>query len=263
MIRLMWRYSLAWLGIAGTALALSACGGGGGSGNSGSSNASGVYADRVVAYVLDNSTGATAAEWPYFFNDQLALGAPGGTLDVVSLGYTVTGGFNATLGDDPTTSAALGGYIVLGLGDSGGHRCIVDGSGDDFVVYENAFRTTDASGNAGTNNEVAIVEVSANGTAWYGITPKENTSLPLIDTARYSGFAGVIPEDEGGDRFDLADFITANGLSADFQACYLRITDGGTVWADYGNTQSDLYASGADIDSVEALHSVAAPDQSP
>jgi len=43
----------------------------------------------------------------------------------------------------------------------------------------------------------------------------------------------------------------------------VRLTDGGTLYPDYGNSQSDLYDSGADIDAVEALNSVDAPGLTP
>ena len=240
------------------------CGGGGSKGGgSPASLAPSVFADRVIQFVPINSRGATAGEWPYFFDASVTLGAPGGVLDVASLGYTVTAGFDATQGYDPTPAAALGGQIVLGLGDVDGHRCIVDGPGDDLAVYENAFRTTDVDGNKGTNNELALVEVSEDLVTWHAFPVAIDASRPLIDPARYTGFAGVVPAAEGGDRFDLAAVIAADGLPAEFQACYVRLTDAGTRYADYGNTQSDLWASGADIDAVEALHSAAAPAQVP
>jgi hypothetical protein len=253
------------IGVLGLLLLLAGgCGGGGNKSNGTSTSAApGVFADRVIQYAPVNSLGATAAEWPYFFNPTVTLGAPGGMLDVASLGYAVTAGFDLALGYDPTSAAALGGQIVLGLGDAEGHRCLVDGPGDDLAVYENAFRTTDIKGAKGTNTELALVEVSGDSVTWHAFPATVDASRPLIDPARYAGFAGVTPTAEGGDRFDLAAVIAAHGLPADFQACYVRLTDAGTRYADYGNTQSDLWASGADIDAVEGLHSVAAPDQVP
>jgi hypothetical protein len=101
--------------------------------------------------------------------------------------------------------------------------------------------------------------VSEDSVTWHAFPIAIDAGRPLIDPARYTGFAGVIPTAEGGDRIDLAAVIAAAGLPTDFQACYVRLTDAGTRYADYGNTQSDLWASGADIDAVEALHSVANP----
>ncbi len=243
--------------VAGLCLLVAACdGGGGGGGSSGGSGPAGprpVYADRYIAASSNivNTLGAAPTDWPYFFQPNLMLGAPGGILDVQSLGY------------DPAATNALGGSVVLGFGDAGGHRCIVDGPGADLAVYENPFRTTDALGNAGTENEVATVEVSADLVTWYLFAPTDNTGLPAVETQRYADLAGVTPTNEGGDPFDLADPGITPALPPTFQACYIRITDGGTKWPDYGNTQTDLWDSGADIDAVQALHSVAAPGLSP
>jgi hypothetical protein len=232
--------------LAGLCLSAAACGGGGGS-VSNSPSAAPVYADRVVRDGHLNPLGATQTDWPFFFQPQVMLGPPGGIMDVFSLGY------------DPSAKnpPRLGGSVVLGFGDATGRRCVVDGPGPDLTVYENPFRTVDSAGNAGTNNEVATVEISADLTTWYLFPPGDDTSLPAILTRRYSKLAGVTPTDEGGDSFDLAQTLPA--VPAGFQACYVRITDGGTVWPDYGNTQTDVWASGTDIDSVQALHHVAAP----
>jgi hypothetical protein len=193
------------------------------------------------------------ADWRYFFQPQVVLGPPGGTDDVFSLGY-----------DPAAASPTLGGFVIVGLGDGSGHRCAVDGPGADLAVYENPFRTTDANGNSGTDNEVATVEVSRDAVTWYLFTPTDNaTALLAVETSLYTNLAGVTPTDDGGDRFDLADPAIAPPLPPGFQACYVRLTDGGTLWPDYGNTQTDTWASGADIDAVQALHSVAAPGQTP
>ena len=102
--------------------------------------------------------------------------------------------------------------------------------------------------------------MSQDANTWYLFPPAEDTARSLLDPARYTNLAGVTPTAEGGDRFDLA---TIPGLPAGFQACYVRLTDGGTRWADYGNTQSDLVLSGADIDAVQALHAAAASGLTP
>lgn len=236
--------------LAAIVFALAACGGSGGSSTSSGSNgggSTGVYADRVVAYNPVIDPAATEEFWPYFYDETLALGAPGGTLDTVSLGY------------DPVPADTLGGTLVLGFGDDAGHRCIVDDVGDDLVVFENPFSVLNHGAPIGVYSELAVVEVSADNATWYDFPHAIDSAFPLVDPARYSGFAGVVLRSKGGDRFDLADVIAAHSLPADFQACYIRLTDGGTLYPDYGNTQSDLYASGADIDAVQALHSVAMP----
>jgi hypothetical protein len=131
-------------------------------------------------------------------------------------------------------------------------------------VYENPFVTVDpATGVTGTNNEAATVEVSGDALAWYAFPVSIAEALPLVDPARYRNFAGITPTAEGGDRFDLAEVIAAHALSAGFRACYVRIVDGGTRHADFGNTQTDLHDSGADIDAVEALHAQPAPGLQP
>jgi len=215
----------------------------------------GIMGNRVIGYAPVVASGVTAAQWPWFFDDALALGPPGGTLDVVSLGY------------DPTQASALGGSLTLGLGTAGdatARACAVDGPGDDLAVYENAFVTTNpATSLAGTYTEVATVEVSADNNTWYLFPPTDDTAMDPVGPARYANLAGVTPTDQGGDRFDLAALIAAHGLPADFRACYVRLTDGGTLYPDYGNSQSDLYDSGADIDAVEALNSVDAPGLTP
>ena len=212
----------------------------------------GLYANRVLDASPLIGAGVTEAEWPYFFQPEAVLGAPGGTFDVFSLGYD---GANAT---------ALGGSVTVGLGNPGDplvRFCIVDGEGDDLAVYENAFPWVDPdTAISGTTNEVATVEVSQDNMDWFLFPPLIDAGKDLIEPARYTNLAGVTPTAEGGDRFDLAALI---GLPDGFQACYVRLTDGGTLWEDYVNTQSDLYDSGADIDAVQALHSEPAPGLAP
>jgi hypothetical protein len=245
------------LALATALLLIGACAPAGGGGDDGG-DSGGTHANRVISYDPVNSTGATPDEWPYFFNPGAALGEWMGVLDVVSLGY------------DKNASDTFGGNIVLGLGsstDSGDNACIRDGTGDDFIVYENAFATTTMIDNevvTGTNSEVVLVAVSQNGNNWYPFPTNQNTALPLIDPERYTGYAGVSTSQSGGDRFDLATVIAAeSALDNTFQACYVRLTDGGTAHMDYGNTQSDMYASGADIDAVTVIHPAAAPGLSP
>jgi hypothetical protein len=132
--------------------------------------------------------------WPQFFHPEWALGPPGGTLDTVSLGYD-----KAAL--DPT---ALGGSLTLGLGaadDAGTRACVEDRPGDDFVVYENPFVTTNPdTGLEGFYTEVATVEVSADNSIWYRFPPGDDPGMDPVDPARYTGFAGVTPLALGGDR---------------------------------------------------------------
>ncbi|MDH4247546.1 MAG: hypothetical protein OEW39_07000 [Deltaproteobacteria bacterium] len=195
-----------------------------------------------------------APAWAYFYAPDKALGVPDGGPGVVSLGY------------DKAGVSTTGGHLTLGFGDLTDRTkrfCITNGPGPDFVVYENAFRYGDMDGNAstldpGTNNEVATVEVSADGRTWHRFPPALNSAKATLDPSRYSQLAGVTPMDEGGDAFDLEAILTDTSLPAHFQACYVRLTDGGTQWADDGNLQTDLYSSGADIDAVKVLSPVPA-----
>ena len=226
---------------------LGACGGGGGQ-NSGEAYP-GVYANRVLDYSPMNSLGATSGEWIYFYQSEAILGKVGGSTNVVSLGY------------DPDSPDTKGGTITVGLGLTDGStdaKCVVDGPGADFVVFENPFRTGDiGGGNPGTYNEVATVEVSDDGLRWFPFPWQiDENNNEFLDPARYTNLAGVIPVDEGGDPFDLSQVIEDNPgvLDANFRACFIRIVDGGTAFDDYGTTQSDLYNSGADINAVQAIH---------
>ena len=233
-------------------MALGGCGdgGGGGSPEEGTSYPD-LYANRIVTINILNVTGADSGRWPYFFQPEAALGEPGGILDVVSLGY------------DPAAGGAFGGSITLGLGDAADasdRACAVDRDGPDLAVFENPFETLDGETSlTGTNNEVAIVEVSSDNAVWYLIPWSIDTGRELVERERYTNLGGVTPTSEGGDLFDLADVIAEYGLAADYKACYIRVTDGGLAIPDYGNTQTDLYRSGADIDAVGAFHFIAAP----
>ena len=62
--------------------------------------------------------------------------------------------------------------------------------------------------------------------------------------------------------------LAAHGLAASFNACYLRIVDGGTLVPDYDSdgelsTSSTQNGSGADIDAVEGLNTLSAAGLSP
>ncbi|MEM6292685.1 MAG: cell surface protein [Myxococcota bacterium] len=161
----------------------------------------------------------------------IVLGPPvpdpggGGSLDVASLG--------------------CGGVITLFFDPPG----IVDGPGDDFVVFENPFATGDE-----TFAEPARVLVSDDGRVWFAF----DCQLDGQGTWPPAGCAGVnpvIPIDAdalaadptqaGGDGFDLADV----GLS---EARYVRLVDvseahyGGPTWC----TGSP---AGFDLDAIAAV----------
>jgi hypothetical protein len=276
------RKSVGWRALsallAGIAL-LAACSQGGGAGQSGAASACafapqpGVFARYLGAYAgfptyaPVNATGATSAQWPYFFQPATVAGPPCGTnasglFDGISLGY------------DASVLNAQGGSLVVGLGDAAGPRCAVDDSttAPDLVVYGNQFFL-----NAGgaVYPKIATVDVTdvlpadPAAATWHRFPPSFNPaacnlSYPAnVQSGCYMNFAGVLPTSVGGDRFDLSDPGIVPPLPPSFQACYVRITDGGTLYPDYGDTQTDLYQGGAAIDAVQALTSVAAPALTP
>ena len=209
-----------------------------------------IWANRVVAYHPVRPTGVTEADWPYFFHPENALGPPGDAFGVVSLGY------------NPSLSDTLGGSLTLGLGvadDPARTHCIEDGAGEDFVVYENPFYSNDPnSGLTVSNVEAALVSVSEDGVTFFTFPVSIDDTFPLGDARRTRGFAGKTPVGDGGDRFDLADLIQVHALAGGYRACFVRLTDGGTRYQDYGNTQTDAWSSGADINAVEVIHPVEA-----
>lgn len=182
------------------------------------------YASEVVSFTPGEGAGFGDSSMP-----DVVLGPPQGkgisaaSLDVVSLGE--------------------GGEIVLGFGDLE----IVDGPGDDFVVFENAFY---ANGDPEQIfAELAEVAVSEDGETWVSFT----CEFTPDDAPPYTGCAGWSPtleydalahstlslEVTGGDGFDLAEV----GLS---RARYVRIRD---LWG-VGATPSQ----GFDLDAVGLIH---------
>lgn len=249
--------------------------GAGSAGNSGSISSgsaacqfaprAGVFSDRWLQYSPVNATHATPAQWPYFYQPSATLGPPcgdiNGTFDGVSLGF------------DQSLSNSQGGFLILGFGDVNGHRCAVDdgSTAPDLAVYGNEF----SLGGTFVYNKIATVDVAdaatvdgmGNVVATWHRFPASYSSDPahqdLRDPLHYINFAGVNLTANGGDRFDLGIVIRNDALPANFQACYLRLTDGGTLYPDYGDTQTDLTEAGAAVDAVEALYSAANPGLNP
>lgn len=120
-------------------------------------------------------------------------------------------GAGCCAGSTDVVSLGNGGTIVLAFADNG----IVDGPGDDFIVFENAFEFGGA-----VFAELGTVEVSEDGERWHAF-PCDAVGPP------YGSCAGHEPvyldgegdlEEAGGDRFDLADLGMAS-------ARFVRITD--------------------------------------
>ncbi len=198
---------------------------GGGAGEAGSGGTGGEpcavevsempYAQEVISFEPGLGAGFGAADMP-----EVVLGPPSGrgvssaSLDVVSLG--------------------VGGEIVLGFGG----RVILDGPGDDLIVFENPFW---ASGNAqAVWAELGEVSVSADGESWHTWDCDPEDTAEAI----WPGCAGwtptlaydacelleLDPEVTGGNAFDLEDL----GLS---EARFVKVrdlaVDGGTPSAGF------------------------------
>jgi len=210
------------------------------------------WADSVVAFLPGSGAG--------FGSPASALGPPrgaglfSGSQDVVTLG--------------------LGGVIELELRDN----VIVDGPGDDFQVFENAFLPLD--GNLFTLPpfaEPGSVSVSQDRVQWFpfacdlaappfyagcaGVYPvlanaddplaphgALATSEPIQSLVGQDALALVPPAGAGGDRFDLAQV----GLA---WARFVRIQA-----ADFATGPVGPGTAGFDLDAVAAVHSAPATD---
>jgi hypothetical protein len=162
-------------------------------------------------------------------------------------------------------SLGSGGSLTLGFLDN----AIVDRPGNDFLVFENAFRNSPTL----VFREAAFVEASEDGLVFYRFpvvyadgtvaTPADLQASPSFDSTDLLGVAGLTPTlshpdngvdprtpEAGGDGFDLA----AIGLT---EARYIRIIDAGTEINDEGNNFPIVGQgkAGADIDAVVAIHS--------
>jgi len=168
-----------------------------------------------------------------------------------------------------------GGSITLKFTDN----IIVNGSGPDFTVFENAFQV---QGTDGYMMEPAVVDVSQDGKNYYrfpfDFVPKYDNDgrLDLSDPGVYAmGFAGINPvltdngrpdprnpSESGGDHFDLSSL--KENLS---WIQYIRITSTGDNWL--VDTNGDLVRhindaatnacngtgnSGFDLDTIVAIN---------
>jgi len=155
-----------------------------------------------------------------------------------------------------------GGFVTVGFDDP-----IVDGPGDDFAVFENAFYD-DTTGEL--FGELAFVEVSSNGLDFARLPTQTWNTTPVaaggvIDPVDYEGFAGVDPSGVGT-GFDLAVLsghpLEQLGLLDLQNVVYVRVVDviGDGSRLDTGSSPVyDPYPTpfaigGFDLDGVGALH---------
>jgi hypothetical protein len=159
------------------------------------------FVTEVVSFTPGDCAGFGAAAMPDVVKGPpVGAGELRGGLDVVSLG--------------------LGGEIVVAFGAN----AIVDGPGDDFIVFENAFYA------AGDPNHPAAdlgeVSVSDDGETWHTFPCTPGTAPPYgacsgwtpVYSAPGNGISPVDPDAAGGESYDLATL----GLS---RATHVRIRD--------------------------------------
>ena len=131
---------------------------------------------------------------------------------------------------DRTISLGHSGEITLKVANGG---YIADGAGFDFAVYENPFRF----GEGKVYLEFAAVGVAMvdkdDAYVWFPCDPAAGVTLNC---------SGMVPTDEGGDRFDLATL----GIE---RIRFIKIRDVGTNFSNFGkNTE------GFDFDAIELLN---------
>ncbi|MFO0632285.1 MAG: hypothetical protein U0168_05480 [Nannocystaceae bacterium] len=184
--------------------------------------------DRGDAFVdcVDAIEPAAPASFGHDALPEVVLGPPtpatgaGGSLEVASLG--------------------CGGRITLGFAGPG----IVDGDGDDVIVFENAFATAD-----GSFAEPAAVLVSDDGETWFGFDCDADGAADgcagVTPTAARDAHEATVVATAGGDAFDLA----AVGLS---HARWLRLVDRTREhW--HGEMWCEGASAGFDLDAVAAV----------
>jgi hypothetical protein len=188
------------------------------------SHAGDPWLERVRAFEPGTQAGFGAGELPRIVRGAPeGLGLAAGSTHVVSLGG--------------------GGQIVVSFDDN----AVVDGEGDDLVIYENAF----LSGTL-VFAELAFVEVSADGKAWVAFPYDAQTweGLAGREPVLANSINGLDPLDpaSGGDRYDLAD------VGLEFVR-FVRITDAGETIDDPGNHSFAGTKGGFDLDAAAAIHS--------
>jgi len=188
--------------------------------------------------------GDTTSNRAFFGTAENAVGKPGGTTDVVSLGD--------------------GGTAVLTFAHP-----ITNGTGPDFAVFENGFPAQTPP--YGDYLELAFVEVSTNG--------KRFVRFPAVsltqDTVQVGGFGQLNPEKihnlagkyvvNYGTPFDLQDIADSTGINID-SINYVRVVDVvgdiDSAYARYDSRRniindpwpSPYWSGGFDLNAVGVIH---------
>lgn len=182
----------------------------------------------------DPQTGETSTQirehfgWNHDKMPDVVLGPPRGTFDTVSLG--------------------CGGSLTVGFVDPP----LVDGPGDDLIVFENPF--------ARSFPEPVRVEVSDDGCTWtsFPCNPITLEGCGGVSVVRALPGAGLDPTDPavaGGDAFDLskigisrARFVRVTSVSREYWASKGQ----GNQWCDPGPLTAGK--GGSDIDAFALVH---------
>jgi len=193
-----------------------------------------IRADRFVTNVVSVTYGDCAGFGLTSMPDvvcgpPVGAGAAAGSLDVVSLGNK--------------------GEIVLGFGANS----IVDGTGVDFIVFENAFYVGGDPTKA-IATDLAEVSVSDDGITWTAFPCMPGASAPYgmcagwrpVYSAPGNGISPVDPQHAGGDPYDLSDL----GLAS---ARFVRIRDLGLT-ACPADPASRPTNNGFDLDAIAVVN---------
>jgi hypothetical protein len=191
------------------------------------------FADSVT--VFNKGVGSWANQETPYFPDNV-LGAPS---------LSATNVVPATSPND-ICSLGLGGEIILKFTNN----AIINGSGDDFTVFENPFLIQFGPRAGQIFAEPGKVAVSKDGINFYEFPFDSLTLIGCAGLTPTNGSADPTnPDSSGGDHFDLADV----GLDT---AYYVKITDvTDIILSDTSHPYYDFTANGFDLDAIVAIHS--------
>ena len=148
-------------------------------------------------------------------------------------------GAGSLRGSTDVVSLGIGGEIVVELG-----REIIDGEGDDLIVFENPFYI--GGNHAAAFIELGIVGVSDDGVHFTDFACDRTTHVGCagVNPVYANGSVTGDPNVDGGDGFDLATV----GIT---RARFVRVVDAG------GEAGQAAVApmAGFDLDAVYAIHS--------